>query len=136
MLPTSPIAALRKSFQTIGFFFSPAFQPRLQILREALAFLKEEIAWKLVDINYLQASAVTAIALKTCSLNHPGEHTCCWQIPQHFFMGGFTLNRSLRRVDCGGRGSAAGGPEAFTAESCLSKPPSPSLLPVPPNGHL
>jgi hypothetical protein len=77
VLPTSPIAALRKSFQTIGFFFSPAFQPRLQILREALAFLKEEIAWKLVDINYLQASAVTAIALKTCSLNHPGEHTCC-----------------------------------------------------------
>jgi hypothetical protein len=48
-----PIAALRKSFQTIGFFFSPAFQPRFQILREALAFLKEEIAWKLVDINYL-----------------------------------------------------------------------------------
>jgi hypothetical protein len=97
VLPTLPIAALRKSFQTIEFFFSPAFQPRLQILREALVFLKEETAWKLVDINYLQVSAVTAIALKTCSLNHPGGHTCCcWQIPQHFFMGGFTLNRSCR----------------------------------------
>jgi hypothetical protein len=56
VLPTLPIAALRKSFQTIGFFFSPAFQPRFQILREALAFLKEEIAWKLVDINYLHPS--------------------------------------------------------------------------------
>jgi hypothetical protein len=77
VLPTLPIAALRKSFQTIEFFFSPAFQPRLQILREALVFLKEETAWKLVDINYLQVSAVTAIALKTCSLNHPGGHTCC-----------------------------------------------------------
>jgi hypothetical protein len=58
VLPILPIAALRKSFQTIEFFFSPAFQPRLQIRREALVFLKEETAWKLVDINYLHPASL------------------------------------------------------------------------------
>jgi hypothetical protein len=87
VLSTSPIAALRKSFQTIGFFFSPAFQPRLQILREALAFLKEEIAWKLVDINYLHPSQKkTHDDLKTLNpaMNVIIEESCVFQSMSYF----------------------------------------------------
>lgn len=87
VLPTLPIAALRKSFQTIEFFFSPAFQPRLQILREALVFLKEETAWKLVDINYLHPSQKkTHDDLKTLNpaMNVIIEQSCVFQRMSYF----------------------------------------------------
>jgi hypothetical protein len=87
VLPTLPIAALRKSFQTIEFFFSPAFQPRLQILREALALLKEETAWKLVDINYLHPSQKkTHDDLKTLNraMNVIIEQSCVFQSMSYF----------------------------------------------------